>query len=90
MQAIVTRYFGPSNVKGSRIKAIASAGSVTLHYDDSLNLDQNHCRAAEALANKFGWSSYGTWHGGGLPNSGDQVWVCPDRLSRPGYECFAA
>ena len=39
MQAIETKYFGPSNVKGSRIKATAQAGSVTVGYDHALNGD---------------------------------------------------
>lgn len=77
MQAITTRYFGPTNTKGSRVKATAAAGSITVGWDDRLNHDRNHCLAAKKLALKFGWG-YGTWHQGGLPN-GDRVFVCPDR-----------
>jgi hypothetical protein len=73
-QAIVTQYFGPSNVRGSRVKARASAGSVTLHWDCSLNYDANHARAAQALANKFKWQ--GAWFGGGMPNGKGNVYVC--------------
>ena len=36
MQAIETRYLGPTNTRGSRIKATAAAGSITIHYDDAL------------------------------------------------------
>lgn len=88
MQAIVTKYFGPGNVRGSRIKATASAGSVTIEWDSSLNADKNHCAAARALTLKFGWD-YGTWHCGGMPNSNDRVWVCPDRHEIVGADCFA-
>ena len=73
MQAIVTKYIGPSNVKGSRVKATAQAGSVTLHWDDSLNSDANHTAAAKALATKFGW--HGAWIGGGSPEGNGSVFV---------------
>lgn len=76
-QAITTKYIGPSNVRGSRVKATASAGSVTLSWDDALNIDDNHARAARALADKFGWR--GIWHAGGLPKGNGNVFVCvPD------------
>lgn len=75
MQAITTKYIGPTNVRGSRIKATAQAGSITLNWDHSLNPDQNHCAAAKALANKLGWWNYGTWHGGYTADN-QGVWVC--------------
>ena len=62
-QAIVTRYLGPTNVRGSRVKATAEAGSVTLSWDNALDSYANHSKAAEALANKFDWG--GVWYGGG-------------------------
>lgn len=61
-QAITTKYLGPSNVKGSRIKASCQAGSLTLHWDDALNSEQNHITAARALADRLGWD--GEWSGG--------------------------
>jgi hypothetical protein len=67
MMAIETRYLGPTNSRGSRIKATADAGSVTVPYDHALSSTQNHAKAAQALAMKFGWT--GSWVGGGLPNS---------------------
>jgi hypothetical protein len=76
MQAIVTKYFGAGNVKGSRIKAKCQRGSITLHYDDGLSAAVNHKRAALALASKLEWD--GAWVAGGLP-SGELVWV----LSEP-------
>lgn len=54
-QAIETRYLGPTNTKGGRIKASAWAGSVTLPYDYALNADGNHKAAADALIAKMGW-----------------------------------
>ena len=51
-QAIETRYLGPTNTKGGRVKATAWAGSVTVPYDHALNADENHRAAAMALAAK--------------------------------------
>ena len=55
MQAIRTRYYGPSNVRGSRIKAQCEAGSITVHYDHALDIEGNHVAAREALLNKLNW-----------------------------------
>jgi hypothetical protein len=75
MQAIQTRYIGPSNVRGSRVKAFAQAGSITLEWDSALNSDENHRAAAEALCEKLGWTPlYGTLASGTV-KSGDQVHV---------------
>ena len=54
-QAIETRYLGPTNTKGGRIKATAWAGSVTVPYDHALNADANHRAAQLALRHKLGW-----------------------------------
>ena len=72
-QAITTRYIGPTNTRGSRIKAYAAAGSVTLHRDDSLGIEANHAKAAKALADKFGWK--GAYHIGGMPDDSGYVFV---------------
>ena len=62
-QAIHTRYMGPTNTKGGRIKATAWAGSVTVPYDHALNVEDNHRAAARALRAKLGWQ--GTYAQGG-------------------------
>jgi hypothetical protein len=54
-QAIKTKYFGASNVKGARVKATAAAGSITLGWDHALNVSDNHAAAALALVEKYGW-----------------------------------
>lgn len=78
LQAITTKYIGPSNTKGSRIKATAAAGSITIHYDDSLNSERAHAKAAEALANKFKWK--GSYYQGGMPNDSGYCFVhCEDK-----------
>lgn len=73
-QAIVTKFIGPTNSRGSRVKATAAAGSVTLSWDYSLNHEANHDAAAKALADKFGWK--GQWHGGGMPGNSGNCYVC--------------
>jgi hypothetical protein len=90
-QAIVTKFIGPSNVKGSRVKAKAAAGSLTLHWDHSLNGDDNHTKAAKALAEKLAWG--GVWFGGGMPDGSGNVFVtvlgCEARMAaKAGHAAF--
>lgn len=75
-QAIITKYLAPTNCKGSRIKATAAAGSLTLHIDHALDSEANHIKAAEALANKWGWR--GNWLVGGTPDNRGYCFVCVD------------
>lgn len=81
VQAITTKFYGPTNTRGSRIIARASSGRVTWEYDHALNTDQNHDRAAQKLANKFGWG--GRWYSGGAPDHSGNVYVCakPDEAA---------
>jgi len=70
-QAIVTKYLGPTNHRGARVKATAQAGTVTVPWDHGVDHDENHLKAATALAWKFGWLDDGSkLHGGACP-SGD-------------------
>lgn len=62
-QAIVTKYLGPTDHRGSRVKAIADAGSITLSWDHALNPEDNHRAAAEELARSKGW--LWEWKGSG-------------------------
>ena len=75
-QAIATKYLGPTNHRGARVKATSQAGSVTMPWDDALDVDANHARAAEALRVKLGWS--GEWAGGGLPDGTGNAYVRKD------------
>lgn len=65
-QAIITRYHGPTNTRGSRISATAQAGRIYLAHDYSLGIEENHAKAAEAYARKSQWS--GEWIGGAAPD----------------------
>jgi hypothetical protein len=63
-QAIETYYIGPSNVRGSRIKAKTASGiSLTLSYDSALSIGENHAAACKALVDRLNWG--GRWISGG-------------------------
>lgn len=65
MKAIVTKYHGPGNVKGSRYSASDEDGNrVILDGNDALNSDENHDAACRALCHKMGWT--GTLQRGSL------------------------
>jgi hypothetical protein len=56
MQAIKTVYLGPTDSRGSRIKATCEGGSVTVPYPHELNQGADaHSVAALALGRKLGW-----------------------------------
>ncbi len=76
-QAIVTKYHGPTNTRGSRISASAGAGRVFVGYNHRLNQEQNHAAAARALADKLAWS--GELAQGGMPDSSGYAFVFIDR-----------
>ena len=53
MQAITTKFLGPTNTRGSRIKATCWLTSVTVAWDYSANAEENHEAAIEALVCKL-------------------------------------
>jgi hypothetical protein len=63
MQAITTRYAGPTVRQGSRIIATAGKGQhyprLIVAYDQALDPGDNHRAAAHALADRFGWLADG-------------------------------
>ena len=73
MQAIETRYIGPTNHRGARIKATCDAGSLTVPWDYSLGTCANHRKAASALLAKLEWS--GTYACGSVGDRYVHVWV---------------
>jgi hypothetical protein len=80
MQAIETKYFGPTNTRGGRVRASAQAGKLSVAYDHGLNVEDNHAAAAIKLAKKLGWTSYGDLHGGGNAKGDGFCFVfCPSR-----------
>lgn len=59
MQAIHTKFIGPTNHRPARIKAWAQAGSVTVSWDDALGIEENHSAAVKAFLTKWEWP--GSW-----------------------------
>ena len=79
MKDIVCRYIGPSNFRGSRIKAFAEGNnSVTISYPHELSGSDVYRLAADALCKKMKWE--GELIEGGLPN-GDYVFVFAPKSS---------
>jgi hypothetical protein len=81
-QAIQTKFLGPTNSRGSRVKAFAAPGSVTISWDHRLNPEQNHRAAAEMFANRMSWT--GQWIAGTLP-SGDMVFTLVELSDPPAF-----
>jgi hypothetical protein len=83
MNAIQTRYFGPTNTRGARIKATCETGSITIGYPHELSGMACHALAAKALVKKLGWtdSHYGELLGGQLKNN-DYVFVFNNDASK--------
>ena len=67
MKAIVTKYHGPTNFKGSRITASDEDGNkVTISYPHELSGEAVHRKAAQTLCDKMNWP--GELVGGSLKN----------------------
>lgn len=67
MKAIVTKYHGPTNTKGSRITATDEDGNrTTISYPHELSGEAVHLAAAQALCDKMKWT--GKLSGGSLKN----------------------
>jgi len=64
MKAIETKYYGPTNTRGSRIVASDSDGNrVSIPYPHELSGEACHWKAADTLRVKMGWA--GKMIGGG-------------------------
>lgn len=63
-QAIQTKFLGPTNHRGMRIKARCFGGTLVIPWDDALDTANNHARAAKALSDKLGWSEFNDLIGG--------------------------
>jgi hypothetical protein len=76
MQAITTKYLGPTDKKGARIKATCDAGSITVSYPHELSGQDVHAFAAMALVRKLGWNiDRNTWECASLPGQAGCVFV---------------
>lgn len=83
MQAIVTKFVGATNSRGSRIIARCQAKWITVSYDHALNADGNHAAAAQQLAESLGWTgdAYGRLVGGGMPDGSGNCYVLTGRTT---------
>lgn len=74
MKAIITKYLGPTNVRGARIKAKAEGvPAVIISYPYELSGEDVHRAAAVKLAQKYNWLDLNGQElelvGGGLPDN---------------------
>ena len=77
MQAIVTRYVGPTNHRGARVIARCDAKRRTFDWNYRLGIEENHRAAALALVRELGWTAehYGELVTGSLPANGGYAHV---------------
>ena len=79
MQAIQTRWIGPTNFRGSRVRAFSEAfpRGVIVGWDYALGVEGNHDAAARAFIKAKGW--HGVWVRGAAPDNKGTVYVCLKR-----------
>lgn len=54
MKAIQTKFLGPTNTRGARIKAFDAVGNRhVISWNSSKDIDENHREAAKALCEKL-------------------------------------
>ena len=73
MLAIVTKYHGPTDTRGSCVRATANGHMVTVPWASELDTEANHRAAAVALCAKIGWDA-DRFFGGAL-DDGRWAWV---------------
>lgn len=83
MKAIQTRYHGPTDRSGARIRANAGKNSATIPYPYELSGEACHAQAALALCAKLEWK--GDLIGGGLED-GSCVFVFAEDAGGQRYE----
>jgi hypothetical protein len=78
-QAIVTKYHGATDRRGSRISATTASGlRIYCEYKDAWNTFDNHKHAANQIASKLDWA--GVMYAGGLKDG--YVFVFADETER--------
>jgi hypothetical protein len=73
MVAIVTKYHGPTNTRGSRVSASGNGHRVEVAHESALDSEANHRRAVRALCDKLGWDE-DRFYGGSM-DDGRWAWV---------------
>ena len=73
MIAIRSKFYGPTERRGSCVRALANGHRVGLPWDHSQDSEGNHRLAVVALCDKLGWDSDRFY--GGCLESGEWAWV---------------
>lgn len=74
MKAITTKYIGPTNFRGSRVKASDGDGnSYTMAWDSAYGAESNHRAAVQSLCAKMLW--HGTLVAGETKHGWVWVWT---------------
>jgi hypothetical protein len=71
--AITSKYHGPTNTRGSCVRATANHNMVTVPWDSALDSEENHRNACERLCGKLGWDADRFF--GGVMDDGRWAWV---------------
>lgn len=71
-QAITTKYIGPTDTRGSRVKAECAAGTRFYHWKSELDSFENHRAAAHQLCQALNWPGLVI---GGCLKDGRYCWV---------------
>jgi hypothetical protein len=74
---IITKYLGPTNHRGARVKARCASTSIIVPWDYSLDVRDNHIVAFRILAKKLHWVGDNgfTFISSWLPDSAGMVFV---------------
>jgi len=76
LQAIETKYHGPTNTRGARISATTASGvHKTFPYRHELNAEDNHTEACRLLTIHLAWNDR-QWFGGATKSG--YVFVSPE------------
>lgn len=75
VKAIQTKFIGPSNTKGARVRAWINGSSAAVSWDYGAEVADNHGMAARKLAASLKWD--GRLVGGTLPDE-TMAWVFVD------------
>lgn len=73
MLGIYSKYHGPTDTRGSCVRATANHNMVTLPWLSELDSEANHRMAAVALCRKLGWDADRFF--GGVMDDGRYAWV---------------
>jgi hypothetical protein len=73
MVAITSKYHGPTDTRGSKVRATANGHTATVPYASELDTEANHRAAVVALCAKLGWDA-DRFFGGSL-DDGRWAWV---------------